>query len=197
MPSRDDTGFACVLVTATTTRTSHASSASTGSATESLPSGRSPRRHSTKPPKTERAAEPEPRRARAESAAGSSARPAARLAASASAAKAEAEDASPAPRGTVLRVTTRARSRPDHVEEAAHPLRLGLGRRRPVDLDPVALAGTKDHARFGAEAVEGEREAARDRQVQGGIALPPVLHQRHVHVGAGGDFLPDHRAVRF
>src|SRR5439155_1649616 len=77
-----------------------------GSATESRPSGRSPRRHSTKPPKIERAAEPEPRRASAESAGGSSTIPAARLAASASAAKAAAEDARPTPRGTVLRVVT-------------------------------------------------------------------------------------------
>src|SRR5207247_1105798 len=111
MPARDETAFGALDVTATTTRTSQKSGGASGSATESRPSGRSPRRHSTKPPKIERAAEPEPRRASAESAGGSSTIPAARLAASASAAKAAAEDARPTPRGTVLRVVTSARSR--------------------------------------------------------------------------------------
>src|SRR5262249_796970 len=99
-----------MLTSATTTRRSQSAGASSGSAIESEPSGCSPRCHSTKPPKIERAAEPEPRRASAESAGGSSRRPAARLPARASAANAAADDASPAPRGTRLRVTTRARS---------------------------------------------------------------------------------------
>src|SRR5438876_8194286 len=111
MPARDETAFGALDVTATTTRTSQKSGGASGSATESRPSGRSPRRHAPRPPKIERAAEPEPRRASAESAGGSSTIPAARLAASASAAKAAAEDARPTPRGTVLRVVTSARSR--------------------------------------------------------------------------------------
>src|SRR5437773_409093 len=105
------TAFGALEVTATTTRRAQKAGGAGGSATESRPSARSPRRHSTNPPKIERAAEPEPRRASAESAGGSSAIPAARLAASASAAKAAAEDARPTPRGTVLRVVTSARSR--------------------------------------------------------------------------------------
>src|SRR5262245_37956794 len=110
MPSRDDTAFAPLCVMATTTRSSQSPAARSGSAIESLPSARSPRCHSTNPPKIERAAEPEPRRASAERAGASSRSPAARLPARASAAKAAADDASPAPRGTWLRVVTRAAS---------------------------------------------------------------------------------------
>src|SRR5262249_27549627 len=63
--------------------------------------------------KIERAAEPEPRRASADSSVGVRSSPAARVAATASAAKPEADDASPDAVGTLLRVTTRARrSRP-------------------------------------------------------------------------------------
>src|SRR2546427_13099362 len=71
MPAREETSFAWLVVTATTTRMSQPSVVAREAATESRPSGRSPRRHSTKPPKIERAAEPEPRRASAESAGGS------------------------------------------------------------------------------------------------------------------------------
>src|SRR4029453_13029006 len=47
----------------TTTRTSHSDAASSGSAIESVPSAGNPRCPSTKPPKSERAAHPAPRRA--------------------------------------------------------------------------------------------------------------------------------------
>src|SRR5438046_9996564 len=106
MPARDETAFGALEATATPPRTSQNPGGASGSATESHPSARSPRRHSTKPPKIDRAAEPEPRRASAESAGGSSASPAARLAASASAAKAAAEERSPPQRGAELRVPT-------------------------------------------------------------------------------------------
>src|SRR5262245_18109203 len=109
MPSRDETALGPLCVMATTTRTSQSSGSSNGSAIESLPSGRSPRCHSTNPPKIERAADPDPRRARADSAGDSSRSPAARVDATASAANAAADEARPAPRGTQLRVTTRAR----------------------------------------------------------------------------------------
>ncbi len=89
-------------------RRSQSAGARSGSAIESRPSARSPRRHSTKPPNTERAADPDPLRARADSAGGSRRRPAARLVASASAAKAAADDASPTPFGTPLVVRIRA-----------------------------------------------------------------------------------------
>src|SRR5262245_59687577 len=61
-----------------------------------------------KPPKIERAADPEPRRARIDSSRGESARPAAREAATASAAKPDADDASPDAVGKSLRLLTRA-----------------------------------------------------------------------------------------
>src|SRR5438874_11620920 len=120
MPFREDTDFGVVLVIATTIRTSQWSAGASGSANESTPSARSPRCHSTKPPKIERAAEPEPRRASAESYAASSVQPAARLAASASAANDAAEAARPIQRRTELRLTNAdafrrrivARSRP-------------------------------------------------------------------------------------
>src|SRR5207244_3225220 len=60
MPFREDTDFGVVLVIATTIRTSQWSAGASGSANESTPSARSPRCHSTKPPKIERAAEHEP-----------------------------------------------------------------------------------------------------------------------------------------
>src|SRR5207244_3881038 len=101
MPAREETAFGALVVTAITTRMSQPSVAARDEAMESRPSFRSPRRHSTKPPKIERAAEPEPRRASAESAGGSSRSPAARLPARARAAKAAADDARPIPRGTV------------------------------------------------------------------------------------------------
>src|SRR3990170_4954478 len=62
----------------------------------------------TKPLGTERAADPEPRRANLESDCSSRLRPAAVLAAKASAAKAEEEDAIPAPLGKLLSVVMRA-----------------------------------------------------------------------------------------
>src|SRR2546427_705278 len=71
MRARAEPAFGALDVPATPPRTSQKSGGASGSATESRPSGRSPRRHSTKPPKIERAAEPEPRRASAESAGGS------------------------------------------------------------------------------------------------------------------------------
>ena len=73
-------------------------------ATASLPSGRSPRAISTKPPKIERAAEPEPTRASADSSDGDSVRPAARVAATASAANPDADDARPAAVGTLCQL---------------------------------------------------------------------------------------------
>ena len=63
----------------------------------------------TKPPKIERAAEPEPRRASSDSSRGGSSRPAARVAATASAAKPDADEARPEAVGKRLCEVTRAR----------------------------------------------------------------------------------------
>src|SRR5207253_10524549 len=99
MPFREDTDFGVVLVIATTIRTSQWSAGASGSANESTPSARSPRCHATKPAKIERAAEPKPRRASAESSVASSVQPAARLAARPIEANAAADDARPLPPG--------------------------------------------------------------------------------------------------
>ena len=64
--------------------------------------------HSTKPPGTDRQAEPEPRRAKRELSRSLSFKPAAWLAARARAAKAEAEEAIPAPEGKLFSLTTSA-----------------------------------------------------------------------------------------
>src|SRR5205823_9961966 len=70
-------------------------------------SSRSPAYHSTKPPGTERAAEPEPRRARRLSSRWDKSRPSAHAVAHVSAAKPEADEAMPAAIGKLLRDTTR------------------------------------------------------------------------------------------
>src|SRR5881409_2949234 len=165
MPSREETAFGAVLVMATIVRRSQWSTGASGSANESTPSARSPRCHSTKPPKIERAADPEPRLASAESPDGSSARPAARLAASASA---------------------------DEVEEAHDPPRLLAGGVHPIDHEAIGLAAAEADRCLRPEPVEGERDAARGREVQRRVALAPVLDQGDVHVGASGRVGADH-----
>src|SRR5205809_7229922 len=107
MPARDETAFGALEVTATTTRRSQKSGGASGSATESRPSARSPRRHTTNPPKIDRSAEPDPRPASAENAGRPSTNPAAPRAASASATTAAADDDRPTPRRTDVRVGAR------------------------------------------------------------------------------------------
>ncbi len=113
----EPSAFSPAAVIATTRRRSQggvavgpSSRSPSGEATASRPSARSPRAISTKPPKIERAAEPEPRRASSDSSLGGSSSPAARDAASASAAKPDADDASPDAVGTLFSVATSARA---------------------------------------------------------------------------------------
>src|SRR6185437_13784324 len=109
MPARESVAFFLWLVIATTTLSGHAAGSSNGFANASSPSPRVPAAISTKPPKIERAAEPEPRRARSDNSRASIPSPSARSTATASAAKPDAEDANPAPVGKSLPVSTRAR----------------------------------------------------------------------------------------
>ncbi len=81
-----------------------------GTATQSDPSALRPARHSTKPPKTDRLALPEPSRASCESSGGLKRRPAARDAAPASAANPLALLASPLAVGKLFRLRISARS---------------------------------------------------------------------------------------
>src|SRR5690606_30780031 len=110
MPSPEPTSFSPRAAIATTTSSGHSLAARIGSAKLSLPSGALPACISTKPPKIERAAEPEPRLARRLNSVGESVRPSAAAPAPTSAANPDAEDASPAPVGKLLRLTTRARA---------------------------------------------------------------------------------------
>src|ERR1039457_6257602 len=108
MAAVDPMAFSPWAVMATQSRTSHAASSSNLCATASEPPASTPADISTKPPKIERAADPEPRRASAESSAGDNLKPAAREAARARAAKPAADEARPAAVGTLLRVATSA-----------------------------------------------------------------------------------------
>src|SRR3954470_20811126 len=96
--------FGPCAVTAITRRTGQSSAPGIGCATASRPSLRSPRAISTKPPKIDRATDPEPGRASPETSAGDTASPAACDAATASAANPDAEEAKPAAVGTLFSV---------------------------------------------------------------------------------------------
>src|SRR5262245_26453924 len=109
MPLREPISFSPFAVTAMTTSSGHSLLSSSGSAKLSLPSAAVPACISTKPPKIERAADPDPWRATMLRSRGESARPNAASAARTSAANPDAEDASPAPVGKLLRLTTRTR----------------------------------------------------------------------------------------
>ncbi len=193
MAAVEPRAFSPAAVMATTSRRSQPPPASSGCAAASLPSARAPRAISTKPPKIERAAEPEPRRASTDSSAGASASPAAPVAASASAANPDADDASPDAVGTLLSVTTvaraaipaRARTRSRNAVTRAATFSDG---RRAVQRDPIprAVAAVEGDAGAGAEAIERQREAAGGRQVERLVALSPVLDERDVGAGDGG-----------
>ena len=147
----------------------------------------------TKPPKIERAAEPEPRRARSDSSRGGSSRPAARAAATASAAKPEADEASPDAVGKRLCAVTRARGREagalaHEVEERRHARGLGGAGGLAVELELVApSAGSNSTRGLGDERGERQRQAAGGGQVERGVALAPVLDERDVGARARGD----------
>ena len=111
MPAVDETRFASREVIATTTDSGQSAASRIGSANASLPSGAVPACSSTKPPKIERAADPEPRRARIDSSLAVASTPAAAQAATARAANPEADDARPAPVGKLLVEVTVAAER--------------------------------------------------------------------------------------
>ena len=126
--------------------------------------GRAPRAISTKPPKIERAAEPEPRRASSDSSAGDSASPAARVAARASAANPDADDARPGAVGTLLSVIDRRarrdpRPRAHAIEKRRHARRELLAGRRAVQRDPIGAARRRRRRRR-ACACPGNRASA-------------------------------------
>src|SRR5262245_12516849 len=109
MPLREPISFSPFAVTAMTTSSGHSLPSSNGSAKLSLPSAAVPACISTNPPKIERAADPEPCRATMLRSRGLRVTPSAVSAARTSAANPDAEDASPAPVGKLLRLTTRTR----------------------------------------------------------------------------------------
>src|SRR5262245_40435572 len=111
MPCVDSIALRVDDVRTTTIRTTSRSSSGEGklSAWQSKPSGRSPRRCTTRPPYTLRAADPDPRRASCDTAAAPSARSYALHAATANAANPDADDASPDAVGTSFLDVTSAR----------------------------------------------------------------------------------------
>src|SRR6187401_2548338 len=108
MAEREETSLADSVVIAARSRRSQCSGGWRGCAKESAPSGSEPAFISTKPPKIERAAEPDPRRASRLSSVGVSFSPAAWVAARASAAKAEADEARPDAAGKLFSEVTSA-----------------------------------------------------------------------------------------
>ncbi len=135
----------------------------------------------TKPPNTERAAEPEPRRARIDSSRGDSSRPAARAAAAASAANPDADDASPDAVGKLLRERTRARiGMPAcariEIEERGEPLHVPGGRGRAVEHELVALERRVElHGGLGGERGERERRLPAAGRFKSASRLPQYL----------------------
>ena len=168
-------------------------------ATASLPSARSPRAISTKPPKIERAAEPEPtpRQHRQLGRPTASARPRASPPARAPRSP-DADDASPAAVGTLFSLVTHARGarrasccRRARARDRGTRTRARLSRRRRARrrarCDPSRqrrIAVERDR-RARPQPIERQRQAAGGRQVQRGVALAPVLHQRDVGPARG------------
>jgi len=116
----------------------------------------------------------------------------------ASAANAAADEARPTPFGTplVVRMLARAsipasdrtRSTKRSTREAS-----SVGAASPSIVHSSAAKGPKAQVASTQKSVEGQRNASGRREVEGRVALAPVLDQRDVDVGTGGGFCAGHR----
>src|SRR5262245_6967185 len=180
MPLREPTSFSPLAVTAMTTSSGHSPLCSSGSAKLSLPSRAEPACISTKPPKIERAADPEPCRATMLRSRGPSVRPSAASAARTSAAKPDAEDASPAPVGKLLRLVTRTRvstwallrSRSTHAEIFARSSSRRLPSRTSSSLRRFGASSTSVSVNSASSVIEIEPTAGTFKRAS---ALPQYL----------------------
>src|SRR5262249_26772920 len=74
------------------------------------------------------------------------------------------------------------------VEEAAQALGLLAARGGTIDLEPIVVSAAEADAGLDRKTRERERAAARRRQVEAGVTLPPVLDESDVRVGPRGGF---------
>ena len=189
MPLREPISFSPFAVTAITTSSGQSALASSGSAKLSLPSAAVPACISTKPPKIERAAEPDPCRATMLRSRGDNVSPNAASPARTSAANPDADDASPAPVGKLLRLATRARVSTAALRrskiETGGDLREILVAARPVQRELVAReTGRELDRRLREQRVERDRDRADGRHVQARIGLAPIFDEREIGAGA-------------
>ncbi len=185
MPLREPTSFSPLAVIAIATSSGHSAAPSSGSAKLSAPSGARPACISTKPPNSDRAAEPEPRRASTLSSRGGSFRSRAPAAAITSAAKPDAEDARPAPVGKLFelvdaRARTDARALAKQVEACGN-LRELIGAAPAVERELVGGEPIVE-LDFGVrpQRIERDRDRADRGHVEPRVGLAPVLHEREI-----------------
>ena len=186
IPARELTCFSSRDVTAMTNSRGHASAGKSGSAKLSVPFGRLPACISTKPPKIDLAADPDPWRATMLNSLLDSVRFSARAAAAVKAAYPDAEDASPAPVGEIIATghagcVGHTRPRAKQIQAPAHPVEL-LRTAATIQCQLVGRQGPiKMNFRIGPECVQRDGDGADGRNVQwSAVRLAPILDQRDI-----------------